>query len=363
MGIYAQEFINMASEYKVTIAIPFYNVAEYIGTTLLSALNQTFASIEFLLVNDGSTDNSLQVVRDLKANHSRGKDVRIVEHPRNLGVAQARNTTFENATGEYFYFLDSDDTITPDCIEILYNKMMEHPVDFVVASYDEVDLDGKMLYQRVCREFLVEGEFEPARVWFGERVHKRDLYPLILCNKLYRSSFLNENNLRCMLGYILEDLKLSFMIMSKAYSCRTISDITYHYLQRPGSIMHSTKKKVSNVTQNGFFQMFYLEKELLESYKNEDFYGNAITSIMSDIYMHLSILYNRPSDTPIDKQKIKEVLRYPAPFRMIRTLKHKKMLNYIFYINGKMPSFVQDISFRLKYFVFVWKKRLKKTTN
>ena len=120
--------------YKVTLSMPIYNVAPYVERALLSALNQTFESIEFLLVDDRGTDNSMDIVRRIIKDHPRGKDVRIIEHPHNIGLGATRNTAIDNAQGEYLFFMDSDDEITPDCIQVLYDKMMEEKVDFVVGS-------------------------------------------------------------------------------------------------------------------------------------------------------------------------------------------------------------------------------------
>ena len=107
--------------------MPIYNVAPYVERALLSALNQTFESIEFLIVDDRGTDNSMEIVRKIVAEHPRGKDVRIIEHPHNIGLGATRNTAIDNAQGEYLFFMDSDDEITPDCIEVLYKAMMEEP--------------------------------------------------------------------------------------------------------------------------------------------------------------------------------------------------------------------------------------------
>jgi glycosyltransferase involved in cell wall biosynthesis len=109
--------------YKVTLSMPVYNVEKYMERALLSALNQTFESIEYLIVDDKGTDNSMAIVRRIIANHPRGKDVRIIDHGVNQGLGAARNSAIKEAKGEYLYCMDSDDEITKDCIEILYNKM------------------------------------------------------------------------------------------------------------------------------------------------------------------------------------------------------------------------------------------------
>lgn len=142
--------------YQVTIAIPVYNVEKYIKKALLSALNQTFDSIEFLLIDDRGSDNSMAIAMDVAKNHQRGKDVRVIDHGVNIGLGGVRNTAIENAKGEYLYFLDSDDDITPDCISILYNRMIEYPVDFIAASHNIIRSDGQLKEQVVYENCIVE---------------------------------------------------------------------------------------------------------------------------------------------------------------------------------------------------------------
>ena len=83
--------------YKVTIAIPLYNAERYIQETLLSALEQTFESIEILIIDDKSTDGSISIVKNLQQTHPHGKNIRICSHKTNQGVAMARNTAIANA--------------------------------------------------------------------------------------------------------------------------------------------------------------------------------------------------------------------------------------------------------------------------
>jgi len=121
--------------YKVTIGIPIYNTENYVERSLLSALNQTFPSIEYIVVDDKGTDNSMQVVHRIIAEHPRGYAVRIIDHVTNRTLGAVRNTCIDNCTTPYLFFMDSDDALTPDCIETLYNAMMDSPVDFVAASH------------------------------------------------------------------------------------------------------------------------------------------------------------------------------------------------------------------------------------
>ena len=119
----------------ITLAMPVYNVEEYVERALLSALNQTYDNIEYLVIDDKGNDNSMTIVKNIVSTHPRGKSVRVIEHPVNLGLGEARNTSINQANGEYLFFLDSDDEITPDCIKKLYEEMLKTNVDMVGGSH------------------------------------------------------------------------------------------------------------------------------------------------------------------------------------------------------------------------------------
>lgn len=216
--------------YKVTLSMPIYNVAPYVECALLSALNQTFESIEFLLVDDRGTDNSMEIVRRIIKDHPRGKDVRIIEHPHNIGLGATRNTAIDNAQGEYLFFMDSDDEITPDCIQVLYDRMMEEKVDIVVGSFIEVTVEGKRLL-RTLKDLTRRGKFCLSEYKYKERQY----IPIMTWNKLYNLKFLRINHIRCYDSHLNEDdifsLRLSYYVRSFSFT----SKITLKYFRRDTS--------------------------------------------------------------------------------------------------------------------------------
>jgi len=109
----------------VSIIIPVYNVSEYIERCLNSVMMQNYKHIEIVIVNDCTPDNSIEKVKSfLDANTK--YPVRLIHHDENLGLSAARNTGVKSASGEYVYFLDSDDEITPDCIYKLVNLIEKY---------------------------------------------------------------------------------------------------------------------------------------------------------------------------------------------------------------------------------------------
>ena len=184
---------------KISIVIPVYNVAPYIKDCLHSVMVQSWQdNLECILVDDCGTDNSMQLVEERLQTYKGKIDFRIIRHQHNRGLSAARNTGIEAARGDYVFFLDSDDEITPDCSERLVKPLYEKDYDFV--SFRE-------------------------KTWY-----------LMSVNKLYKVSFLNRHHLRFLEGIIHEDELWSFQIACLAKSLYAVAHETYIYKAREGSI-------------------------------------------------------------------------------------------------------------------------------
>lgn len=137
------------NEPKVSIIIPVYNTAEYVRQAVESITEQTLREIEIIVVNDGSTDDSLQILQELA-----GQDARIqVYSQENKGLSVTRNIGLSHARGNYVYFMDSDDLLETDALELCYNKCINDKLDFVFFdatsfSDDGNDLNGRFDYRR-----------------------------------------------------------------------------------------------------------------------------------------------------------------------------------------------------------------------
>ena len=174
---------------KVTIIIPVYNVAPYIIRCLQSVVAQTYYDIECILIDDCGTDNSIQLTEQYINRYNGAIHFTIVRHQQNIGLSAARNTGLKNATGEYIYFMDSDDAITPDCIEILTDLAKKYPD----ADY----IQGNII---TGTEELNEGNIDSDVPEFCD--NKRQLENIILCkthrtawNRLIKRTFLTKNSL------------------------------------------------------------------------------------------------------------------------------------------------------------------------
>lgn len=116
---------------EVSIIVPIYNVEKYLNRCLDSLVNQTFKDIEIIALNNGSTDSSLDILKDYASNDNR---ITIIDNE-NLGVSKARNIGIDKASGKYIVFVDSDDWIDTNMIEVLYSNITKNNCDLVMCTY------------------------------------------------------------------------------------------------------------------------------------------------------------------------------------------------------------------------------------
>lgn len=283
--------------YKVTLSMPIYNVALYVERALLSALNQTFESIEFLIVDDKGADNSMDIVRRIISDHPRGKDVRIIEHEKNIGLGATRNTAIDNANGEYLFFMDSDDEITPDCITTLYRSMIEKKVDFIAASYCHIDDNGYMYMKNEYPDMYVFGKEELARLHICNKIR----FSITVWNKLYDINFLKDNNIRCVSWHLNEDVYFTITLLSKTGSCRLISQRTLFYYSRNTSIVGTSKFNYTDFYAKQDCDIIDLIKKMIDSYGNKNNF--LIFYLISMIFTSFIKIINSNSISSQDKRK------------------------------------------------------------
>lgn len=227
-------------QYEVTIGIPVYNSEKYLKETLESALSQTFPSIEYLIMDDCSTDTSMAIVQEYQQTHPRREHIRIVHQPRNMGIGIARNRIIDEAQGQYLYFLDADDLITPDAISLLHENAIQNDAEMVYASHERIEeFDGNhntTVFQHAKRNFTQENEFAnyayeeygrlPAPVW----------------NILFRMDVFRKNQLRFADTNFWEDFTFHMDLPSYVTRVSMLPDITYKYICRSGSLSNFQKR-------------------------------------------------------------------------------------------------------------------------
>lgn len=238
----------------ITIGMPVYNVEKYVERALLSALNQTYPNIEYIVVDDKGTDRSMEIVEQIKNAHPRGSAIKIIDHVINRSLGATRNTSMDFASGKYIFFLDSDDEITPDCIEVLYHEIIRTNADTVGGS--RMVIAGNQNTENIW----------PDRVWNGKEQVVLSFFEqtsLYNTNKLYNVSFLKKYKLRVDLVNSLEDIPFCFNIALNASTIAMISKITYFYYLNEESI--TSGGDWSEKIYKDWVNVFQKEKMLIDT--------------------------------------------------------------------------------------------------
>ncbi len=224
---------------EISIVIPVYNVAPYIEKCVRSVMAQTYAGrMECILVDDYSPDDSIARAEKLIAEYAGTVEFRILR-PAVHGLAIARNTGTQAATGEFLMYLDSDDALTPDCVETLMAPMRRDPtLEMVMGDYTFVT-DGPE--PPVKQEALVE-EDVTAREKIVKISHWGNY--LVCWNKLIRRSFLVEHGILFREGILAEDNLWAFHLTRHLKHMYTLPNVTYLYCVHPNSMVTGTDPAV-----------------------------------------------------------------------------------------------------------------------
>lgn len=218
---------------KISIIIPVYNVEKYLKMCLDSVINQTYQNLEIILINDGSTDNSGKICEEYKRADSRI----ILIHKENEGLSMARNTGLDIASGEYISFVDSDDYISGNMVETLYDRLLETQSDMAVCSLQYVDEAGKNLCSDFIFDDIVLGQDEFWKLYTSTG-HTECV---VAWNKLYKRETLEQ--LYYPKGRLREEEFLLPYIVERCFRICTVSDRLIFYRQRNDSIMGCESKK------------------------------------------------------------------------------------------------------------------------
>ncbi len=230
----------MMSNPLVSIIIPVYNVESYLDRCVQSVLNQSYKNLEIILVDDGSPDNCPAMCDEWAKKDNRVK----VIHKQNGGLSSARNAGIDIMTGEYAFFIDSDDEIVCDAIEILYDACVENSCDMSLGRYVEV-VNGAESKAEFTNIVTIYNEEEYWNAFYNyDRVNNYDYsIPMIIaCNKLIKSSAFD--GVRFSEGRHHEDEFIIHKLLSKCNKSAFVDSKLYFYYQVQTSIMHS--KNISN---------------------------------------------------------------------------------------------------------------------
>ena len=288
----------------ISVIVPVYNVEKFLDKCISSIVNQTYKNLEIILIDDGSTDESVQICDKWQEKDNR---VRLT-HKENTGVSDTRNIGLEKTTGEYICFVDSDDYIEPDYIENLYKSLTENNADIASCGHiAEAYSNSVILFSN--SNFVADTEETLKRLFL-----RNDVFP-VLWGKLYKKELFD--GIRFPDGKIHEDIATVYKVLAKSKITTHIDKAGYHYIQRHGSIMHKEFSKERLIVID------FLE-ELLEFIEKE--YPNLMEYAEEFFIRQLNrhVILCKENKMKADCKNIKIKLREYIP----RILKNKKMTFY-----------------------------------
>ena len=265
---------------KISVIIPIYNVESYLGKALESIINQSFSDIEIICVDDGSTDNSLQIIKEYEKNDKR---IKIISKE-NGGVSSARNAGVDIAQGEYLYMYDPDDWVESRILEVLYKKALKNNSEITECDFVE--------HKSVCvdsvskKKLKIKGNFlTKVKVHFGYNYSVKDLGNHMFSlrancwNKLYKKELIEKNNIRFR-NVNIEDYFFNLESFLCAKSICYINEYLYHYCIRENSYStkQNTDEEININTKSICFNLNLVEEILKKTRKYSKYNKNNIQS-------------------------------------------------------------------------------------
>lgn len=324
--------------YEVTIGIPAYKAVDYIEKTMESALNQTFDNIEYLIVDDCGNDGTIEIVERFQKEHQRGKNIRIFYNQQNFGVGKTRNIILNQAQGEYLFFLDSDDILEPDAIEKIMRAARQYQAEIVYGSWIRVDNVHHLPIQyNKYPDLMLLKPGELAMYAFKNYSSFR----ISVCNTLLSLNLIRSNHLRFLDTIYWEDLAFTYELAPKVNRAVLLSDITYHYLCRPGSLSQYQDRELLDKEEilRNISTIDYL-KNGCKRYIKEEYFPYLLYNLeMNSFYIVCYILkyYQRIAPT-ISNSEMNRVLWYPINVWQIIRFRQRLLQNLFFLGLSHLPS-------------------------
>lgn len=329
--------MNILDLILISVIVPIYNVEKYLDECLDSIIKQSYGQLEIILVDDGSSDGSGAIADKYAKLDSRIK----VIHKDNGGLSEARNTGLEMSNGEWIVFVDADDRIHPQMIELLYQTAKETESELVWCLFTEFDNQSDKLTQTTKQNLVLNKNCyqEMTNIEASGYFYKLGKMSefMVAWNKIYkRNLFFDEKNLiRYPVGKIFEDGYTTYQLVYKAAKVTRLEIPLYDYRIHSESIMakHGNKSYLPAI-EAGIQRMdFFAAREEWELYKAE---------LNLNIYS-LIRYYEGNSDKEIKKEiKTQFCAFYKQYFKKETWPIFKRIRMYSFYIGYPMYQFISS---------------------
>lgn len=266
---------------KISVIIPVFNCDEYLDTCILSVLMQNFQNYEIICIDDNSNDNSLEILQKYA---KKDKRINIFTNTENKGSGYSRNKALSIAKGKYVFFLDGDDWIDKETLGILYNQCEKDNLDIImfknIVYYSKENDFGYERYYDMNFMNKYDGKIFNHWDLNPNEVFKLPVGP---CNKLYKKSFLEKNNIRFPNENIIqEDNPFFFKVITLAENISIINKYLYNRRRWSGSIMGSLDDEM-------LFSRIYVADLLIQYFLEDNhLYDHYKKNLLNYISNHLT---------------------------------------------------------------------------
>ncbi|EQB87803.1 glycosyltransferase involved in cell wall biosynthesis [Clostridium punense] len=278
---------------KVSVIVPVYNTMKYLSEMLASLEKQTLKEIEFIFVDDCSTDRSLEILYDFEQRHT--DKVIIIQLNENQGPGGARNVGLQYASGEYIAFADSDDYVKPEMYEILYKKAMEDDYDIVECGY---------FSERRDRDMMLWDKTMEGKVSFDNRV-KMLMSCGFIVSKLYKRNIIIDSQINFIDRIQFEDVDFLSRLYCRIEKVGIVDKALYYYRDNPDSFTNKGNK-LSYFDINNTFSRKYIDNMRKE--KNYDILKPVIDYVVIGIWFDMFKTYVTKS-SKIDMNSLQTIDR------------------------------------------------------
>lgn len=321
---------------KVSVIVPVYNVELYIRECILSIINQTFKDFEVVIVNDGSTDNSIKNIEDIINTYNNV----ILINKENGGLSSARNEGLKIAKGDYIAFVDSDDYLQPNFLKNLYEEAIKNNLDISIGGYT------KKYTNSLTEIYFRDGKLFELEVTTGSNFLYHEFlyqdYRMEVWSSLYKRSFLEMQNLEFINSLLHEDEHFTPQSLLKANRVKLVNSYDYMYRQRDESIM-TTQPTIKHVQSLLFILKDFIKKFDSEiNSKNKILYTFLISHLVSAYECKIfasDITNKKESLFEIKKLQVSRIIKYNRVFNIKTRFKYLLLKGnwnlYYFYMEKK----------------------------
>lgn len=308
---------------KISVVVPIYNAGSKLHKCIRSILSQSFNDFELILVNDGSTDSSLKICMIYEEQDNRI----IVINKSNEGSIATRNKGIQAAQSPYIMFVDADDWIDKDTIEILYSETIANDADITVCNINKVIGSGLLFKKKVNSNSYFENDKLYDEAMIRNELVKAYLhghpFPASLYAKLYKRELLiNSGEYVKRIKYLGDDLFYNVEIFLKAKKVKVIDKYLYYY--RAGGFTTKYMPYLFEDMVNGYL----IQKEVIENYyqdsRDEQYYGISLM-LLNTFKTCLLNLFNSPLS---DTDKRETIARYVSDLNVVECLDNEGSKTY-----------------------------------